>query len=31
MIAVDAEMRQWSRRRAVEFVPVSGEWLTMVL
>jgi len=28
MIAVDAEIRQWSRRRALEFVPVSEEWLT---
>ena len=25
MIAVDAEIRQWSRRRAVEVMPVSEE------
>jgi hypothetical protein len=31
MITVDAENRQWSRRRALEFAPVSEEWLTTVV
>ena len=31
MIAVDAEIRQWSRRRALELVLVGAEWLTTVV
>jgi hypothetical protein len=28
MIAVDAEVRQWSRRRAVALLVAREEWLT---
>jgi hypothetical protein len=27
MLAVDAEIRQWSRRRALEFAVVAQRWL----
>jgi hypothetical protein len=30
MLAVDAEIRGWSRRRAVEIAPVGEEWVTVV-
>jgi hypothetical protein len=31
MIAIDAEIRQWSRRRAIGFVPTSEDCLTATL
>jgi hypothetical protein len=30
MVAVDAEVRQWSRRRAIKLAPVREEWVTVV-
>lgn len=30
IIAVDAEVRKWSRRRGIGFVPVKEEWVTTV-
>jgi len=28
MVATDAEIRGWSRRRAIEGVPATKEWVT---
>jgi len=31
MLAIDAEIRQWNRWRALEFVPVSREHISAAL
>jgi hypothetical protein len=31
VLAVDAEIERWSRRRAIELAPVSEQWLSIAL